>query len=767
MESLPGKAELYDSTFADPAQLQRMALLCGTNRPFAQSVIAAAGDGENLACTHLGESLYAIPEDRLADAKFGPFSERLFWLIHSQVRCERSVEITFPYEEIQHRLFGHKKRNWLAQLLKAFRALSHLQIGEWREGEVPPLDRANRLFDEIRQENNPNRFTITIGKGFLGALDEFTEAVADGGQISVPATTQLKRLNKQQKIQDVFLPVYLGDPLCLRELALSSRQKRLLQAVIRELTFPKAEKGARKTGQKNLETGELIIAGHVPDYRGSKISTCPDLDQDRQYVSFNGNGLRRGQGYLLKTWQDKAGYRPDERQLFLKDLQVLAEKLHLVVTAIRKSGEWCGHRRLRVIACDISDRRRVSGYHVRIYAPATWHEDWKKLCGWEQVAGALEQREAAANRQLTVLDEVRVHISDRKWTQQKIAREIGVSKQALSKSLKHNHCSARMEDKLRTFLSDRTTRPGTEAASDPAILAEPGFIVRRPRVEEDSSSMRFCALDYHRKGWTVIPVERGTKKPLIRWKEYQTRQPRREDVENWWTTWPNANIAVVLGSTSNLAVVDVDGREPHRILLDLCGEIPLAPTVKSGSDDPFRYHLYFKHPANVRIGARKTPWNQHGDPEKLEIKGQGGILVLPPSIHPSGKRYGWVSGRSLRQVNLDELPVPLLNGLQLRTANKDESLNAGVTSASSIVVRDSLQVAASTAEFLAGKFAASGGWNNRLFRAACDLNSQKIPLPEAKALLLRGACPETVTDRQFAEDTIASAFSRPRTRGQF
>ena len=97
--------------------------------------------------------------------------------------------------------------------------------------------------------------------------------------------------------------------------------------------------------------------------------------------------------------------------------------------------------------------------------------------------------------------------------------------------------------------------------------------------------------------------------------------------------------------------------------MDLLGEIPMAPTVKSGGADPFRYHLYFRHPA-LDTAASKTPWNRPDDQGKLELRGNKGLVVLPPSLHKSGRRYAWAKGRSFDEMPLPELPDVVLEGLE-------------------------------------------------------------------------------------------------------
>src|ERR1019366_7057017 len=60
-------------------------------------------------------------------------------------------------------------------------------------------------------------------------------------------------------------------------------------------------------------------------------------------------------------------------------------------------------------------------------------------------------------------------------------------------------------------------------------------------------------------------------------------------------------------------------------------------------------HLYFRHPGwpvMNRVGLRAG----------LDLRGDGGCVVAPPSLHPSGRPYVWVARRSLDEVPLAPLP---------------------------------------------------------------------------------------------------------------
>lgn len=176
-----------------------------------------------------------------------------------------------------------------------------------------------------------------------------------------------------------------------------------------------------------------------------------------------------------------------------------------------------------------------------------------------------------------------------------------------------------------------------------------------------------AADEYTRMGLAVVPLPQGEKRPAIRWKAYQAAGPTPDEVNGWWRERPYAGMAVVLGPVSGVLAVDVDGPDAHAELEWRLGAEPVAPKVLTGSGKPYRYHLLFRHPADVPTRARVTPWHP-----QLEFRGLGGLSVLPPSVHPSGRRYRWANGRSLDEVELPDLPPLILDTLLADAAGRDE-----------------------------------------------------------------------------------------------
>ena len=129
-------------------------------------------------------------------------------------------------------------------------------------------------------------------------------------------------------------------------------------------------------------------------------------------------------------------------------------------------------------------------------------------------------------------------------------------------------------------------------------------------------------------------------------------------------------------------------------------------------------------------------------------------------LHKSGKRYRWAVGRSVWDIPLPPVPQAILEALQptplpTMAARPAKPASSGAKPADA-------GMPPSTEAFLAGQFKDGPNWNDRLFRAACDLAGRGMPVGEAEPLLLAGAQPWNAEESAAARRTIESAFSRPR-----
>lgn len=343
---------MYTTTLADPARLQQFALLGGTVRPFQGHVVHHDENGKAWACARINGQLFAVPTARLHNGlSFGLIAERVLWLVYAAVRDQRFSQIHFPRQVLYTHVWGASFTRRSPQTLrKTLKGLAELRVGEWPpDQDVPPMEQSRPLFVQINAE--PGRFVFVVGDGLLGSLEQFAVRDDSGSVVyKFPTRSQLKELRRKQRVQDVYLPIMLGDfATCKR---FDHRQKRLFQAVISEITFPPGSKDNADTKRpsRSLDQAMVISGDKVISFNGSGTTECPDLNPLVNYVSFTGNGVRRGCGYKLRMWMSKAGYQDDESLRFLDDLIYLSKELGLIVVGIgRGTDNWCSLSRLALL----------------------------------------------------------------------------------------------------------------------------------------------------------------------------------------------------------------------------------------------------------------------------------------------------------------------------------------------------------------------------------------------------------------------------------
>lgn len=140
--------------------------------------------------------------------------------------------------------------------------------------------------------------------------------------------------------------------------------------------------------------------------------------------------------------------------------------------------------------------------------------------------------------------------------------------------------------------------------------------------------------EYVDLGWSVLPVKPDEKRPyMTNWLQYTRTRASKQTVANWFNGLSNAGVGVVTGKVSNMVVLDVESDCPYSIE-DLLRRYPTQMYSRTGSGG---YHLFYQYPTNVTRVA-----NRVGIFERADLRADGGFIVLPPTIHPSGNRYEWL-----------------------------------------------------------------------------------------------------------------------------
>lgn len=142
------------------------------------------------------------------------------------------------------------------------------------------------------------------------------------------------------------------------------------------------------------------------------------------------------------------------------------------------------------------------------------------------------------------------------------------------------------------------------------------------------------ASEYVDQGWSILPVKPEEKRPFItNWMQYTHTKATKDMVLNWFSNLAGAGVGVVTGKVSNMVVLDVESDCPYPIE-DLLKRYPTQMYSRTGSGG---YHLFYQYPTTVTHVSNRVRIFDGAD-----LRADGGFIVLPPTMHPSGNRYEWV-----------------------------------------------------------------------------------------------------------------------------
>lgn len=151
------------------------------------------------------------------------------------------------------------------------------------------------------------------------------------------------------------------------------------------------------------------------------------------------------------------------------------------------------------------------------------------------------------------------------------------------------------------------------------------------------AAMERAAMEYLDRGWSIIPTSPTTKRAMAEWRHYQTRRPTRDEVRSWFRDGAltasgnrvfNFNLALITGSISGVVVVDCDNAEAVEYAQEHGLASPFSVKTTRGQ------HYYFAHPGagqrfQNKVGGQGRDWP---DVPGLDFRGDGGYVVLPPSV---------------------------------------------------------------------------------------------------------------------------------------
>ncbi|MBI3466669.1 MAG: bifunctional DNA primase/polymerase [Planctomycetes bacterium] len=162
------------------------------------------------------------------------------------------------------------------------------------------------------------------------------------------------------------------------------------------------------------------------------------------------------------------------------------------------------------------------------------------------------------------------------------------------------------------------------------------------KIEATAVGITESALELAALELSVIPIQRGSKQPIGSWMNNQFERMGDAEIRRRFSQY--TNLAVVCGAVSRVVVVDSDGPEALQWVRANLADTDLMTRTPRGG-----LHLWYRH-GGVQIRNRAKI---RGMP--LDVRGDRGYVLVPPSINLHGTRYEWVNEPTRAMLN--NLPV--------------------------------------------------------------------------------------------------------------
>jgi len=175
------------------------------------------------------------------------------------------------------------------------------------------------------------------------------------------------------------------------------------------------------------------------------------------------------------------------------------------------------------------------------------------------------------------------------------------------------------------------------------------------------------ALRYAAAGLSVVPwaYNGDSKTTTRRWKLGEVERMSWEEIRQWWGQRPSDNVGVLTGEPSGLVVVDLDN--PAAIAWAKASLPSTDWVVTTGRGEQWGY----RDPGSIRNRADVFSAGADSLMPKVDVRGTGGYVAMPPSIHKTGVEYRWASGSMP-----DVLDLPLFQASWL--PSKEEAENVAI-----------------------------------------------------------------------------------------
>ena len=203
----------------------------------------------------------------------------------------------------------------------------------------------------------------------------------------------------------------------------------------------------------------------------------------------------------------------------------------------------------------------------------------------------------------------------------------------------------------------------------------------------------------------------------------------------------------------NMAVADIDSDEAADQYMALAGELPVTPTARTRHG----LHVWFLAP-----GMERTRWVG-----KLLLRGPGSYVAAPPSAHPEGGRYEWITPLTVNGVitGIDWLPDGIGQAMDAAEAVEQRAA-IDRTPVTRMVIEDGQLFSRPVIDALVARVetAGIGERNNILAWAVMCARDEGVSREIAESMLGTAAVAAGLSDREV-RTTIRAAFRRgPRAQ---
>ena len=159
------------------------------------------------------------------------------------------------------------------------------------------------------------------------------------------------------------------------------------------------------------------------------------------------------------------------------------------------------------------------------------------------------------------------------------------------------------------------------------------------------SPLHRAALTYVRAGFKIFPCLPNSKVPACD-HGFHDATDNEDQINDWWTQWPGANIASPL-SACGWSVVDLDSKEAEDKWAELAKDDPDTWTVRTPRGG---LHIYLHGNLPVSVGRLLPGF-------KADTRGPGSYVLLPPS-HTDASQPGCSTGDYTVEIEADVEPLP-------------------------------------------------------------------------------------------------------------